>query len=165
MKRLISILITLISISFAQIENVRIDQNANQPNEVSIAINPLFPDIIAAGSNLKYFYQSYDGGKTWSEKDMESSLGVWGDPSLIYDKNGHLYFGHLRGYGWPNDNIFLDRIVVQKSTNNGLTWNDGASVGTSQVGKDQDKEWLASDMSSNSLYYGNVYMSSHQVDL
>ena len=58
---------------------------------------------------------------------MTSSFGVWGDPQCVYDELGYLYFGHLSNP--PISGYWIDRIVVQRSTNNGLAWNDGAGVG------------------------------------
>ncbi len=74
------------SISFPQYQNIRVDGIGNTShNEVTIAINPLNPDVLAGGSNINNFYTSIDGGNTWSESDMSSSLGVWGDPVVLFD--------------------------------------------------------------------------------
>ncbi|MEM1408558.1 MAG: sialidase family protein, partial [Bacteroidota bacterium] len=43
------------------------------------------------------------------------------------------------------------RIVSQKSTDGGLTWDDGASIGLNHP-KDQDKEWAVIDPRTNNLY-------------
>lgn len=144
----------------AQIPNVRISATGtSSPNETSIAINPLNPDIVVAGSNISYFYWSTNRGATWSQKQMTSTLGVWGDPCLIYDHRGYLYYGHLSN---PTVGYWIDRIVVQRSTNNGNTWNDGAGVGLTPP-KEQDKEWLAADYHSP-LYKGNIYMAWTEFD-
>lgn len=144
----------------AQIPNVRVSATGtSSPNETSIAINPLNPDIVVAGSNISYFYWSTNRGATWSQKQMTSTLGVWGDPCLIYDHRGYLYYGHLSN---PTVGYWIDRIVVQRSTNNGNTWNDGAGVGLTPP-KEQDKEWLAADNHSP-LYKGNIYMAWTEFD-
>lgn len=145
---------------FAQIPNVRVSATGtSSPNETSIAINPLNPDIVVAGSNISYLYWSTNRGATWSQKQMTSTLGVWGDPCLIYDHRGYLYYGHLSN---PTVGYWIDRIVVQRSTNNGNTWNDGAGVGLTPP-KEQDKEWLAADYHSP-LYKGNIYMAWTEFD-
>jgi len=65
------------SISFSQYQNIRVDDTTNtNHNEVTIAINPLNPNILAGGANTNNFYSSTDGGNTWNESDMNSSLGV-----------------------------------------------------------------------------------------
>jgi len=70
----------------AQYPNVRVSKvGSNDPEEVTIAINPTNPQNLVAGANISYFYYSTDGGQTWAEGRLSSSLGVWGDPSVIFD--------------------------------------------------------------------------------
>ena len=115
-----------------------------QPCEPSIAISQKNPKIIIAGSILDNVYRSTDGGHTWKQKTLESSLGVYGDPCVISSPNGDFYYLHLsdpEGKGWSSD-MLLDRIVCQHSKNNGKKWSDGGSIGLEHP-KDQDKEWAA----------------------
>ena len=51
---------------------------------------------------------------------------------------------------------------MQRSTDNGLNWNDGAGVGFLSP-RNQDKEWLGVDMHSQ-LYKGNIYMTWTEFD-
>jgi BNR/Asp-box repeat. len=90
---------------------------------------------------------------------MNSTLGVWGDPCLLYDHRGYLYYGHLSN---PTVGYWIDRVVVQRSTDNGANWSDGAGVGLTPP-KEQDKEWLAADMHSP-LFKGNLYMAWTEFD-
>lgn len=145
---------------FAQYPNIRVSQpGSNDPEEVVIAINPLNPLNLAAGANINYYYYSNDGGLSWTEGELTSSLGVWGDPCVIFDVDGNLYFSHLSN---PQSGNWLDRIVVQKSTTGGVTWNNGVGVGLNPP-KDQDKEWLAVD-ETFSPYRNNLYMSWTEFD-
>ena len=84
-------------VSYAQFLNVRVDDaNSNYPEEVSIAINPANPNYISAAANINHFFRSTDGGLTWTTSFMTSTAyGVWGDPCIVYDGLGYLYFGHL----------------------------------------------------------------------
>lgn len=152
--RTIIILVLFACSIYSQIENVRVSPSfLTSPEEVAIAINPVNPDIIAAGANIDFFFLSTDGGDTWNYQELTSSLGVWGDPSLVFDTEGNLFFAHLSN---PISGYWIDRIVVQRSTNNGSTWNDGAGVGYTYP-RNQDKEWLAVDH-TNSQYRNNLYM-------
>src|SRR3972149_4436659 len=152
--------ILFVSGSFAQYQNIRIDGPESwSPEEVTISINPANTNILAAGANIDHFYYSFDSGMNWGEKHMSSTLGVWGDPCVVYDSLGNLYYAHLSN---PITGYWIDRIVIQKSTDNGITWNDGEGVGYVYP-KNQDKEWLAVDF-TQSQYKGNVYVTWTEFD-
>ena len=70
----------------AQPRNIRLDTPGSNPEEVSIAINPLNPDNLIAGANLRYVYASFDGGVTWTQDQLP--FGTWGDPCVLFDKTG-----------------------------------------------------------------------------
>lgn len=156
----ILLLILLTCTSYSQYPNIRVSSTAStNPEEVTIAINPANPNILAAGANITYFYSSTNGGLNWSQKNMQSSLGVWGDPCVMFDRHGNLYYAHLSN---PIQGYWIDRIVIQKSTDYGVTWNNGAGIGYNYP-KEQDKEWLAVDLSSP-LYRDNVYVAWSEFD-
>ncbi|NWF49435.1 MAG: exo-alpha-sialidase [Ignavibacteriaceae bacterium] len=162
MKKLffISFLLFLIKTTFSQYTNIQVNIPAStDPEEVTIAINPVNPQMLAAGANINYFYRSSDSGNNWTEMKLTSSLGVWGDPCVIFDSLGYLYFGHLSD---PISGYWIDRIVVQRSTDGGLTWNDGVGIGY-QYPKQQDKEWLAVDI-TQSQYRNNLYVAWTEFD-
>ncbi len=127
--------------------------------ELSIAVNPANPDVLAAGANIRYHFRSTDGGNSWTESTLSSSFGVAGDPCVIFDADGNLYYSHLSS---PSNGSWLDRIVVQKSTDGGLTWNNGIGVGLNPP-KDQDKSWLAADR-TNSPFRNNIYLAWTEFD-
>jgi hypothetical protein len=140
----------------AQETVVRMDRAGSNPEEVAIAINPQNPDNLIAGANLRYYFYSFDGGKTWEQKQLPS--GTWGDPSVLFDKTGRAYIANLV-YGW-------DAIVVRHSDDGGVTWSepaklygpssDSAKVGSLFNSSLQDKEWLATDL-SDGPYGGYIY--------
>ncbi len=149
MKKLTIILsFLLFSVSlFSQYNVIVIDDN-DQPNEPSIELNPYDTDIIVAGANLNSFYYSHDGGYTWNEETLTSTNGVWGDPAIACDVNGDFYFFHL---SYPDIGNWIDRIVCQKSTDNGITWDNGTYTGLNGT-KFQDKEWPTIDRANNNIY-------------
>ena len=152
-------LLTSVSI-FSQYPNILVD-GTGSPEEVTIAINPLNPDILAAGANINCFYRSSNGGTTWTESQMVSSnLGVWGDPVVLFDSLGNLYYSHLSN---PISGWWIDRIVVQRSTNNGQTWNGGVGIYQGIQPQAQDKEWLAVDH-TRSPYRGTIYATWTEFD-
>jgi hypothetical protein len=154
---LIIMILLLPACLFSQYQNIMIykGQSADifeAPEEVSISINPANPQNIVVGSNIYYYYFSFDGGKTWERQVLSSSFGVWGDPCLVFDLKGNLYFGHLSN---PSSGYWIDRIVVQKSIDGGISWDDGKDIGFVSP-KQQDKEWLAIDY-TNSPFQNNIY--------
>ncbi len=158
----IFIIICFSSIVLSQYQNVRISSPlSNSPEEVSIAINPSNPLNLAAGANISFYYYSTDGGYTWTQGNLSSPYGVWGDPVLMFDANNNLFFAHLSNP--PSPGYWIDRIVIQKSTNGGQSWNSGTGIGFNPPTKVQDKEWLATDM-TNSPYRNNLYVAWTQFD-
>ncbi len=142
--------------------NVRVsDPSLTTPEEVTIAINPKNTNELAAGSNLNYFFSSTDGGLTWSWKFLNSQYGFWGDPNLMYDDSGILYYEHLSGvWGQPQ---FLWRIVVQRSFDAGMTFDSGEQIGL-DTPTQQDKAWLGLDRSPTASN-GTIMTSWNEDDL
>ena len=128
-------------------QNVLISTVAD-PNEPCIKMDPNRPHLLLAGANLNNLYVSQDTGHTWTHQYLTSSFGVWGDPVIDVDTAGHFYFFHLSN---PPNGSWVDRIVCQKSTDNGVTWSDGSYAGKNGT-KVQDKEWSIIDPNNNFIY-------------
>ncbi len=128
-------------------QNIMINNSGN-PVEPSIKINPKNPNIIVAGSNLNFYYYSADTGRTWQQERLVSSFGVWGDPVIDVDTAGHFYFLHLSN---PSTGNWIDRIVVQKSTDDGQTWSDGSFMGLNGS-RAQDKQWSIINPETNHIF-------------
>ena len=123
------------------------------PCEPTICINPKNTKNIVAGSVLDNYHYSMDGGKTWKTDKIRSSEGVYGDPCIIADRDGHFYYFHLAdpdGTRWKSDRI-LESIVVQRSDDNGRRWTSGTPIGVN-IPKQQDKEWAASHPNKAEIY-------------
>ncbi|MBK9737549.1 MAG: exo-alpha-sialidase [Saprospiraceae bacterium] len=130
------------------------------PCEPSISINHLNTKQIIAASVLDNFYVSNDEGFTWTNQKLKSTFGVYGDPVVRVNKDGDFLYAHLansKGRAYTSDE-FLDRIVVQKSTDLGKNWSNGSFPGVDHK-KDHDKHWLYVDNSS-----GTVLMSWTEFD-
>jgi len=147
---------------FAQFKIVTIDNRTYGPNEPSIYINPVNPSYIVAGSNIRNLYVSNDTGKTWELKQLFSSLGVYGDPVIYADEYGNFYFCHLAATASKKYPHWIDRIIVQKSDNNGQTFSDGSYAGHNGD-KEQDKHWIVKDQHSL-LHKDNIYLSWTEFD-
>jgi hypothetical protein len=64
------------------------------------------------------------------------------------DTLGSFYFFHLSN---PASGNWIDRIICQKSTDNGLSWSDGTYTGLNGT-KAQDKQWSVVDRTNNNIY-------------
>jgi hypothetical protein len=135
-------------------QNVLIN-NSDSPCEPAIMMDYNRPNVMIAGSNLYHYYTSSDTGKTWVADTLTSSFGVWGDPVIDVDTAGNFYFFHLSN---PPTGNWIDRIVCQKSSDDGMTWTNGTFMGLNGT-KAQDKQWSAIDRTN-----GNIYLTWTQFD-
>ncbi len=154
--------LTIVQTLFAQHPNIRISNPViKDPEEVSLAVNPSNPANLACGANITYIFNTTNGGLSWRLAHMNSPYGVWGDPCLIYDRLGNLFYAHLSNPS--SDGYWIDRIVVQKSTDGGFSWTSGVGIGYNPPVRAQDKEWLAADK-TNSPYRDNIYVAWTEFD-
>ncbi|MEO0896921.1 MAG: sialidase family protein [Bacteroidota bacterium] len=140
--------------SKAQFKNILLDDKylGYNPCEPSITINYKNPNNIVGGAVLDKVYVSEDGGNTWKMSRIKSSYGVFGDPCLVSDRKGNLYYFHLANPKNPErKDSWLDRIVCQVSKDGGKTWSDGSYMGLLPP-KDQDKEWAVAHPKKNRIY-------------
>ena len=145
---LVALVIGIITQSFSQHTNITILEGTPSLSEPSIFINPNNTDEIVAGAILDKYFFSEDGGATWNMGSLVSSYGVYGDPCLIVDTYGDYYYLHLSN---PSNGNWIDRIVCQKSTDGGQTWDNGTYMGLNGE-KAQDKQWAIVDYTNNNIY-------------
>ncbi|MEW6773165.1 MAG: sialidase family protein [Bacteroidota bacterium] len=126
----------------------------DEPEEVSIAINPKNPAQIVVGANVDQLYLSNDTGRTWTYQRIKCEpYGVYGDPVLLWDTSNTFYYFHLSE---PDkklvpDGNWIDRIVVQSSSDFGKTFNYCVGIGKNGS-KNQDKHWTYYDKRNNTMY-------------
>ncbi|MBP6977163.1 MAG: T9SS type A sorting domain-containing protein [Lentimicrobiaceae bacterium] len=169
MLQIIALIIFMLTslVSVSQHQNILIGEDV-YPEEPTIFIDPGNTNRIIAGANIDNVYFSDDGGYSWDQSTLQSaSFGIWGDPCVIVDTEGYLYYFHL---SWPPEGEWIDRIVCQRSTDDAQSWNDGAGIGL-VLGKVQDKEWAVVDRTNNNLYvtwtqfddYGSSYFADSTI--
>ena len=154
MKRGSSIVFLIFSLGcFGQFENVQIPAT-NGPGyrfaqcEPAIAINPQNPKQISAAALMSQYYYSKNGGKSWKSKRIESKYGVAGDPVLMYDMEGRVYYFHLANYA---ETQRLDRIVCQSAKKLCSKFDPGTSPKPNGA-KVQDKHWTVVNPLNNEIY-------------
>ncbi len=120
-------------------------------SEPSVVINKNTKNNIVAGSIYNNVYVSKDTGAHWQKGRLKSPYGVFGDPCLASDHKGNLYYLHLSNPPHKTDSTYLiDRIVIQRSSDNGLTWTKGTGIGYNPP-KQQDKHWVGIQPETGSL--------------
>jgi len=147
-KKSIVLVLSAILFSGSSFSQNVVISTQNHPNEPSIMMNPDNTDILVAASNLNNYFLSNDGGHTWTTHTLSSPYGVWGDPVIDVDTSGNFYFFHLSN---TPGGTWIDRIVCQKSEDNGNHWNDGSYTGLNGT-KNQDKQWSVIDRNNNNIY-------------
>lgn len=160
---LFTIMSTFCQAVFSQIPQ-RVDKGFGDPNETTICINKKHPNQVVGGSNIDYIYRSKDSGASWTEYQVESELGIYGDPVLVSSDFGRIYFAHLSRNpekAYPN---WFDKIVLQYSDDGGVTFSEGTSIGYANT-KMQDKPWINIDHQPTSPFKNRVYVSWTQFDV
>jgi hypothetical protein len=150
------------TVAQAQFTNIEIDNSGGsgyEPNEPSLAFSLQKPENLVCGTNLSASYYSRDGGYNWTKVPISSEYGVWGDPCVISDAYGNFYYFHLSN---PTENgSWIDRIVCQKSTDEGQTWESISHVGLNGD-KKHDNESAAVNLKTNTIYLTWTQMDAYQ---
>lgn len=161
---LIAVLLGFLGVAYSQ--RLQKTETLSTPKmnaeECTVAINPKNSDKVVAASNINFVYRSKNGGKSFSSKKVNSPLGFYGDPVLLYDEFGNCYIAHLsqdKSKTWPES---FDQIVVQKSNDDGKSWSKGVGIGKN--GKMHDKPWLSVDRNQQSPFKNNVYLTWTEFD-
>ncbi len=159
---LIAVYVGLAGCAYSQFKNILLDSTGVKgrfPCEPSVAVSYKSPETIVVGSAIDNVYYTTNRGLSWIKSRMRSPHGVFGDPVLLSDFKGTFYYLHLSDPDGKNrdSELFLDRIVAQKSTDGGKTWDAGASIGLNHP-KDQDKPRAVTDRK------GNLYVTWTEFD-
>ncbi|MGA2696338.1 MAG: sialidase family protein, partial [Terriglobales bacterium] len=134
------------------------------------------PHVLAHGSTLVAAFQtgrispggatdigwatSTDGGATWTHGFLpglttgegSGPYGAASDPAVAYDpKHSVWMIASL-----PVANFQTPAVVVSRSTDGGLTWQNPVNVDATAASS--DKNWIACDGTPTSKYYGNCYV-------
>lgn len=157
--------------------NVLLDCDGPTPNnEPQIAVDPSDPYHMVASSNdyescCDAFYTTFDGGRTWREGDMSVEAPgkrgrIGSDPVTTFDvKHGVVIHSSLN-FGFTATDVADGDVVVSISKDGGVHWNTvvevadgGGLTSTGSNGIFNDKEWITTDNSPTSPFYGRTYLT------
>ena len=163
-------------------------QDFGPDNEIAIAVDPVDPNHLVAGSNDYYyrfnnatgarqaivptgFFTSFDGGQTWIDGQipMRSGNGA-GDPSPAFDaKNKMVLMAQLENVGGAGGPwVSQGDVSVSRSADGGVNWSEpvtvfmgtGAGIGPANQAVFWDKVWLTVDNNPGSPFYGRAYVTA-----
>jgi len=143
-------------------------------NEPDIEVNPVAPRRLVASSNdygscCDQFYTSLDNAATWTTGNMsKNSPQVTGsDPVTVFDrKHGTVIHSSLNySFQLPTGEACRGDVVASVSTDGGITWrppvvvDSGFGCDLSRTQLFNDKEWIVTDNSPSSPFYGRTYLT------
>jgi len=145
-------------------------------NGTSQHMTQVEPDVVAAGMTLVAVFQSgrffdggasnvgfatsQNGGLSWVHGFLPgttvfaSPTGPYdrvSDPSVAFDAKHNVWLAATL----PLSTSATPAVIVNRSTDGGLTWGLPVAVAPNQV---NDKDWITCDNSSGSSYYGHCYV-------
>jgi hypothetical protein len=144
-------------------------------NEPTVSVNPisgspLGPERLVAGAIYQTrttqhcgIYRSANGGTSWTNVGVLQgqfkagngvNLPVQADPVVRYARNGAVFY-ECQAY---NNVTLQGSLFVSKSTTDGSTWGlPVAVIRAANPTEDNDKPWLAIDISTDSPFRDNIY--------
>lgn len=147
------------------------DSTGADQDEASIAVNPLNPNNLVAGSHdtsLRFvdaaYYYSFDGGATWTHNHRLPGTDAKpnaGDAVVAFDSNGNAYYAYI----WGNFAASDISIAISKSADGGKSWGSPKVVyqdpdGPGVTSKAWDKEWIEVDNWNGSPSKNTIYLTA-----
>jgi hypothetical protein len=174
-----------LSASLAAFANVALTQVSTDPytNTTSQHATEVEPDTFSAGSTIVSTFQagrfvgggasnigfatSTDNGATWTHAFLPgitkfgTPAGAYdrvSDPSVAFDARHNVWLiSSLAIKELSGGGINGAAVVVNRSTDGGLTWSNAITVAAATAGMDLDKNWTVCDSTATSPFYGNCY--------
>lgn len=143
---------------------------AENPNEVSVAIDPGRPTRVVAVSmqrndpTTNFAYASADGGLSWTTAaGPNPESRTQGDDAVVFDASGRAYWSYISFEGLRQERPERARngVFLNRSDDGGRTWLAPVPVvdHINTVAPFEDKPYLAVDTSPGSPHHGNVYLA------
>jgi hypothetical protein len=155
--------------------NTNLDCDETLPNnEPDIEVNPLAADHMIASSNdfgtcCDQMYTTLDNAATWITGNIsrKSPQVTGSDPVTVFDRKHGTAIHSSLNFSFQNSPGEACRgdVVVSVSTDGGVTWDPPTVVDTgvgcdlSNVQLFNDKEWIVTDNTPSSPFYGRTYLT------
>jgi BNR repeat protein len=111
------------------------------------------------------FATSTNGGSSWTNGFLpgltvfSSPAGSYDratDPAVAFDAAHNVWL--INSLGLVGSSVSGAAVVVNRSTDGGLTWNNAITVRSASGRQDFDKNWIVCDDTSTSPFYGRCYV-------
>jgi hypothetical protein len=119
------------------------------------------------GSSNIGWTTSADGGGSWTNSGFLPALTVFSspagpyarasDPVVAYDASHNVWLIESLGMNPSGTSIIGAAVVVNRSTDGGLSWGNPVTVRTIAGSQNFDKNWIVCDNTAASPYYGSCY--------
>jgi len=142
---------------------INTDSTTQLQNEEQVVANPTNPqNLVAVWRDFRLGYRqvgygySFDGGQTWTNPGLfvDPHYARDSDPALTVDASG-TFFAMLLAY--TGDTGQSNGMLLYRSTNGGVTWEERGFAINGVPGVFEDKEFIACDRTS-SPFAGRIYM-------
>lgn len=152
------------------------DPFSNPESQHATAVEPdtfAFGNTIVVGSQIGRYFNggssgtgfatSTNGGSSWTSGALprltthQTPAGPYDrttDPSVAYDDAHDVWMVQSLGLDSAPTGV---AVVVNRSTDGGLTWGDPVTTAAATGTQDFDKNWIACDNTATSPFYGHCY--------
>jgi hypothetical protein len=178
-------LLLALSTTIAAFANVTLTQLNTDPytNSTSQHKTEVEPDSFSFGSTIVAATQvgrfndggasnigwatSTNGGSTWTNGQLpgltvfSSPAGQYAratDPAVAYDAAHNVWLINSLGLTQSGSAVIGTAVVVNRSTDGGLTWGNAVTVRAVTGNQNFDKNWIVCDTTSTSPFYGRCYV-------
>jgi hypothetical protein len=152
-------------------------------NATSFHATEVEPDTFSWGSRLVAAFQSgrfreggasnigwatsSDGGSTYTHGFLPATTvfaipaGPYGrasDPAVAFDAKHGVWLIASLMLNKPAGGVVGAAVIVNRSTDGGLTWSSPVTAAVASRGQDLDKDWITCDDTPASPRYGNCYL-------
>ncbi|MFN8496637.1 MAG: sialidase family protein [Anaerolineae bacterium] len=119
------------------------------------------------GSSNIGFATSTNNGQTWTNGFLPgttvfaSPAGPYNrisDPAVAYDAKDNVWLISSLAITTSGSSVLGAAVIVNRSTDGGLTWGNPVTVNAATGSANLDKEWVVCDNTSTSPYFGRCYV-------
>jgi hypothetical protein len=152
--------------------------NPTDTNNIIVSAMKWSPGPLGADLTFPVYY-THDFGQTWNESAFTGTEGIdpfsivagGGDPIFAFDADGTAYLSWL--LLTLNLDLSIDiRLFWATSTDGGANWelqntyiDEGELSGlTNPTGRFVDKQWMATDLNSESDFFNNIYVAYAEIN-